>query len=44
MVILHTKKGCGMKWAEDLGPANHNVKVPAEVAEAAIRALREEAL
>ena len=44
MVILHTKKGCGMKWAEDLGPANHNVKVPAEVAEAAIRALREESL
>ena len=44
MLILHTKKGCGMKWAEDLGPANHNVKVPAEVAEAAIRALREEAL
>ena len=44
MVILHTKKGCGMKWAEDLGPANHNVKVPAEVAESAIRALREEAL
>ncbi len=43
MVILHTVKGCGMKWAEDLGPANHNVAVPAEEAEAAIRALREEA-
>ena len=43
MVILHTKKGCGMKWAEDLGPANHNTPVPMEEAEAAIRALREEA-
>ena len=42
MVILHTKKGCGMKWAEELGPANHNTPVPAEIAEAAIRALREE--
>ncbi len=43
MVILHTKKGCGMKWAEELGAANHNTKVPMEEAEAAIRALREEA-
>ena len=43
MVILHTKKGCGMKWAEDLGAANHNTPVPMDVAEAAIRALREEA-
>ena len=43
MVILHTVKGCGMQWAVDLGPANHNVAVPMEAAEAAIRALREEA-
>ena len=43
MVLLRTVKGCGMKWAEDLGPANHNVAVPMEEAEAAIRALREEA-
>ena len=42
MVILHTKKGCGMKWAEDLGAANHNAPVPAEIAEEAIRLLREE--
>ena len=43
MVILHTVKGCGMQWAVDLGAANHNTPVPAEAAEAAIRALREEA-
>ena len=43
MVLLRTVKGCGMKWAVDLGPANHNVAVPMEEAEAAIRALREEA-
>ena len=43
MVILHTKKGCGMKWAVELGAANHNTPVPAEEAEAAIRALSEEA-
>ena len=43
MVILHTVKGCGMQWAVDLGSANHNVAVPMEAAEAAIRALREEA-
>ena len=42
MVLLHTKKGCGMKWAEDLGAANHNTKVPAEIAEEAIRLLRQE--
>ncbi len=43
MVLLHTVKGCGMKWAVDLGAANHNTAVPMEEAEAAIRALREEA-
>ena len=43
IVILRTVKGCGMKWAEDLGAANHNTAVPKEEAEAALRALREEA-
>ena len=43
MILLRTVKGCGMKWAVDLGPANHNTAVPMEEAEAAIRALREEA-
>ena len=43
MVLLRTTKGCGMKWAVELGAANHNTKVPMEEAEAAIRALREEA-
>ena len=43
IVILRTVKGCGMKWAEDLGAANHNTAVPMDVAEAAIRTLREEA-
>ncbi len=44
MVILHTQKGCGMQWAVDLGPGSHNAAVPPEVAEAALRALREEVL
>lgn len=43
MVLLRTKKGCGMKWAEDLGAGNHNTPVPMEEAQAAIRKLREEA-
>ena len=42
MVILHTVKGCGMQWAVDLGAGNHNTPVPADAAEAAIRALRGE--
>ena len=42
MVILHTVKGCGMRWAVDLGAGNHNTPVPADMAEAAIRALRGE--
>ena len=25
MVILNTKKGCGVKWIEDLGAANHKI-------------------
>ena len=43
MVILNTKKGCGVRWIEDLGTANHNTNLTAEQAEAAIRALRGEA-
>ena len=42
MVILNTKKGCGVKWIEDLGPGNHNCKVNEEQAEAAVREIREE--
>ena len=43
MMILNTKKGCGVKWIEDLGAANHNTNVTMEQAEAAIRELRGEA-
>ena len=43
MVILHTKKGCGVKWIEDLGAGNHNTNLTAEQAEVAIRELRGEA-
>ena len=43
MVILNTKKGCGVKWIEDLGAGNHNTNVTAEQAQAAIRELRGEA-
>ena len=43
MVILNTKKGCGVKWIEDLGAGNHNTNITAEQAEAAIRELRGEA-
>ncbi len=42
MVILNTKKGCGVRWIEDLGPANHNCPVTEAQAEAAIREIREE--
>ncbi len=43
MVILNTRKGCGVKWIEDLGTGNHNTNVTMEQAEAAIRAIRGEA-
>ena len=43
MVILNTRKGCGVKWIEDLGAGNHNTNFTAEQAEAAIRELRGEA-
>ena len=42
MVILHTKKGCGVRWIEELGPANHNCPVTEAQAEAAIREIRGE--
>jgi transketolase len=43
MIILNTRKGCGVKWIEDLGAANHNTNVSEEQAEAAIREIRGEA-
>ena len=42
MVILNTKKGCGVKWIEDLGAGNHNTNVSEEQAAAAIREIRGE--
>ena len=43
MVILNTKKGCGVQWIEELGTANHNTNITEEQANEAIRAIREEA-
>ncbi len=43
MVILNTKKGCGVKWIEDLGSGNHNVNVNEEQARAAVLEIRGEA-
>ncbi|MBR6704442.1 MAG: transketolase [Lachnospiraceae bacterium] len=43
MVILNTKKGCGVKWIEDMGTGNHNCPLSEAQAEEAIRALREAA-
>ncbi len=43
MIILNTRKGCGVKWIEDLGPANHNTNLSAEQAAAAIAQIRGEA-
>jgi transketolase len=40
MVILNTKKGCGVKWIEDLGAGNHNTNVSEEQAQAAIAEIR----
>ena len=40
MVILNTKKGCGVKWIEDLGAGNHNCNVSEEQAAAAIAEIR----
>lgn len=40
MVILNTKKGCGVKWIEDLGAGNHNTNISEEQAIAAIKEIR----
>ena len=42
MVILHTVKGKGVRWIEELGAGNHNCPLNEVQAEEAIRALREE--
>ena len=42
MVILHTRKGCGVPEIVALGPGNHNCPFREEQAEAAIAALRRE--
>ena len=42
MVILNTKKGCGVKWIEELGAGNHNTNVSEEQAAAAIAEIRGE--
>ena len=42
MVILNTKKGCGVKWIEELGAGNHNTNVSEEQARAAIAEIRGE--
>ena len=43
MVILNTKKGCGVKWIEDLGAGNHNTNISEEQAKAAAAEIRGEA-
>ena len=43
MVILNTKKGCGVKWIEELGAGNHNCNISEEQAKAAIAEIRGEA-
>lgn len=40
MVILNTKKGCGVKWIEDLGAGNHNTNINEEQVKAAIEEIR----
>ena len=42
MVILNTRKGCGVPWIEELGAANHNTNITEEQALAAIAAIRGE--
>ena len=42
MVILNTKKGCGVKWIKELGAGNHNTNVSEEQARAAIAEIRGE--
>ena len=43
MVILNTKKGCGVAWIEALGPGNHNMNITEAQAAEAVRAIRGEA-
>ena len=40
MVILHTVKGCGVSFIEQMGPANHNTNVSEEDARRAIAEIR----
>ena len=42
MVILNTRKGCGVKWIEELGAGNHNTNISEEQAQAAIAEIRGE--
>jgi transketolase len=42
MVILNTKKGCGVSFIEELGVANHNTKVSEDDARRAIAEIRGE--
>ena len=43
MIILNTRKGCGVKWIEDLGAGNHNTNISEEQAKAAAAEIRGEA-
>ena len=43
MVILNTRKGCGVKWIEELGAGNHNTNISEEQAKAAVAEIRGEA-
>ena len=40
MVILNTKKGCGVKWIEDLGAGNHNTNLNEQQAAEAVAEIR----
>ena len=42
MVILNTRKGCGVSFIEAMGPGNHNCNVSEEDAERAVREIRGE--
>ena len=42
MVLLNTRKGCGVPWIEELGAANHNTNISEEQARAAIAEIRGE--
>ena len=44
MVLLHTVKGCGVRWVEELGCANHNAAFTWENAQSAVREIRGEAV